>query len=354
MFMTSDVLMKVICLLIIMVTSCCVVGCTNRREKGCTLSFHRFPMKNSELLQKWIKAVSRQNWYPNEDTFVCSVHFTDDCYNVTAQRSRLKKDAFPSIFPKEYPSYMQNQKKEKQKSPKKRKLVDVQPRKAVPSPSKLRRTVQLDHPYGTKEQVIDNQVSKLKRKVDSMRKKVKRRDKKIQNMVDLLKHLKKKQLIADYEHILITENFGSIAEELFQNQSLNSRKLTTFAHRYSDITKQIAMTLHYYSPKAYEFVRKILKLPHSSSIKHWATSVDCEPGYLTNVIQVIGQLAKKKVWMKDVVLVVDAMSIHKMTIYDKNRKSFVGLVDYGTAVPEADATEATEALVFMIVGLTGN
>ena len=177
-----------------------------------------------------------------------------------------------------------------------------------------------------------------------MRKKVKRRDKKIQNMVDLLKHLKKKQLIADHEHILITENFGSVAEELFQNQSLNSRKLTTFAHRYSDITKQFTMTLHYYSPKAYEFVRKILKLPHSSSIKHWAASVDCEPGYLTNVIQVIGQLAEKKVWMKDVVLVVDAMSIHKMTIYDKNRKSFVGLVDYGTAVPEADATEATEAL----------
>ena len=186
--MTSDVLMKVICLLITMVTSCCVVGCTNRKEKGCTLSFHRFPMKNSELLQKWIKAVSRQNWYPNEDTFVCSVHFTNDCYNVTTQRSRLKKDAFPSIFPTEYPSYMQNQKKEKWKSPKKRKLFDVQPRKAVPSPSKLRRTVQLDHPYGTKEQVIDNQVSKLKRKVDSMRKKVKRRDKKIQNMVDLLKH----------------------------------------------------------------------------------------------------------------------------------------------------------------------
>ena len=38
----------------------------------------------------------------------------------------------------------------------------------------------------------------------------------------------------------------------------------------------------------------------------------------------------------------------------KNCKSFVGLVDYGTAVPEADATEATEVLVFMIVGLTDN
>ena len=92
MAMVSDVLMKVICFFVIMVTSGSVVGCTNRRYEGCTLSFHQFPMKNSELLEKWIKAVSRQNWYPNEDSLVCSAHFAVNCYNVTAQRSRLKKD----------------------------------------------------------------------------------------------------------------------------------------------------------------------------------------------------------------------------------------------------------------------
>ena len=41
-------------------------------------------------------------------------------------------------------------------------------------------------------------------------------------------------------------------------------------------------------------------------IVHWAASVDCEPGYLTNVIQAIGKLAERKVCMKDVVLNVDA------------------------------------------------
>ena len=81
------------------------------------------------------------------------------------------------------------------------------------------------------------------------------------------------------------------------------KKMTTSAHQYTEVTKQFAMTLHYYSPKAYEFVRKILKLPHSSSIKHCAASVDCEPGYLTNVIQAVGKLAERKVWMKDVVLI---------------------------------------------------
>ena len=137
-------------------------------------------------------------------------------------------------------------------------------------------------------------------------------------MVDLLEHLKKKQLIA-YKHILLTENFGAVAEDLFKDQSVNAKILTS-AHWYSEVTKQFAMTLHYYSPKAYEFVRKILKLPHSSSIKHWAASVDCEHGYLTNVIQAIGKLAEREVWMKDVVLIVDAMSIHKMTMYDKKQK----------------------------------
>ena len=98
----------------------------------------------------------------------------------------------------------------------------------------------------------------------------------------------------------------------------------------------------------------MLKLPHSSGIHTWAASVDCEPGYLTNVISLIGQLAEKKKWMSDVVLVVDAMSLSKMTVYDQTTKSFVGLVDYGSAIPEPEDTEATEALVFMVIGTTGH
>ena len=58
--------------------------------------------------------------------------------------------------------------------------------------------------------------------------------------------------------------------------------------------------------------------------------------------------------MSDVVLVVDVMSLSKMTVYDWATKSFVGLVDYGSAIPEPEDTESTEALVFMVVGTTGH
>ena len=76
------------------------------------------------------------------------------------------------------------------------------------------------------------------------------------------------------------------------------------------------MTLHYYSPKAYDFVCKILALPHPSSIHAWGASVDCSLGYLTNVIEMLGAAVAKKSWMSDVVLIVDAMSLCKGTVWD--------------------------------------
>ena len=124
------------------------------------------------------------------------------------------------------------------------------------------------------------------------------------------------------QHSLLEHNFSGVAENLFQNQMKNAR-ITTYGHRYTDEIKQFAMTLHYYSPKAYDFVRKLLALPHPSSIKAWAASVDCNPGYLMNVIKCIGSQVAKKPWMSDVVLIVDAMAIHKDTTWDPKTKQFV-------------------------------
>ena len=62
----------------------------------------------------------------------------------------------------------------------------------------------------------------------------------------------------------------------------------------------------------------------------------------------------KKPWMSDIVLVVDTMALHKATIWDPKTKQYVGTVDYGTAVPEPADSLAMEALVFVIVALTGH
>ena len=76
-----------------MVKSCCAVGCTNRYSKGCGLRFYRFP-SNVDRRSRWLAAMKRENWKPNEHSWVCSAHF------VSGNKSDdpLSPDYIPSVF----------------------------------------------------------------------------------------------------------------------------------------------------------------------------------------------------------------------------------------------------------------
>ena len=45
-----------------------------RQVKGSSLKFIRFP-EDAKLWSKWIAAVKRENWTPNEHTRICGQHF---------------------------------------------------------------------------------------------------------------------------------------------------------------------------------------------------------------------------------------------------------------------------------------
>ena len=87
------------------------------------------------------------------------------------------------------------------------------------------------------------------------------------------------------------------------------------------------MTLHNYSPKGFDFVWTILNLPHPSNIHTWVASLDCKPGYIMNVIHCLGEQVKMNSWMFDVALIIYAMTLYKMTVWDDASKCYVGLVD---------------------------
>ena len=88
--------------------------------------------------------------------------------------------------------------------------------------------------------------------------------------------------------------------------------------RYSKLIKQFAVTLHFYSPKAYKYVRKILHLPCQASIRSWAAAINCEPGFLTDVIQHLQTTLDED--DKDCILIVDEMSIKKEVVWDKKKQ----------------------------------
>ena len=77
-----------------MVKNCCVVGCHNVFKKNSGIQFYRFPT-NPEKQSKWIAAVKRDDWVPNDNTWICSTHF------VTGKRSDnpLAPNYVPTLFP---------------------------------------------------------------------------------------------------------------------------------------------------------------------------------------------------------------------------------------------------------------
>ena len=73
--------------------SCCAVGCANRYTKGSGIHFYRFPEK-AERRARWIAAVGRKNWAPNEHSWICSVHFVSGIKS----NDPLSPDYVPSVF----------------------------------------------------------------------------------------------------------------------------------------------------------------------------------------------------------------------------------------------------------------
>ena len=71
-----------------------MVGCHNVFEKNSGIQFYRFPT-NPEKRSKWIAAVKRDCWVPNDNTWICSTHF------VTGKRSDnpLAPNYVPALFP---------------------------------------------------------------------------------------------------------------------------------------------------------------------------------------------------------------------------------------------------------------
>ena len=117
-------------------------------------------------------------------------------------------------------------------------------------------------------------------------------------------------------------------------------------YRYSEEVKKVALTVHFYSPKAYSYIRKIFSLPHQSSIRNWISSVNCEPGFHADVLQNLLEQLRKRPEMSDCALMMDGMAVRKQVLYDTKNMKYSGFVVCGGIVAESSEDEATEALVF--------
>lgn len=130
--------------------------------------------------------------------------------------------------------------------------------------------------------------------------------------------------------------------------------------RYNEEVKKFAKTLHFVSPKAYDFLRKYITLPHEATLSSWTASADCSPGFSKDVMERLAEARKDHQGiMTDVVLQVDEMAIRKDTAWCQHLHKFEGYVTPIGPVTgglfEWEGTEelATSALVVLLAGISG-
>lgn len=93
---------------------------------------------------------------------------------------------------------------------------------------------------------------KLRSKVNSLTKRVRRMQRRISNMKDLIRTLKDKNLLSDEVNSNMIQMFAADSSHIFSS-FLKNNNVKAKGRRYPMQFKHFALTLHYYSPKAYQF-----------------------------------------------------------------------------------------------------
>lgn len=184
------------------------------------------------------------------------------------------------------------------------------------------------------------------KRLKTMSQKVRRLKKRIFSLKRLVRELQSKNLLSD-EHSLLFEHMPNICKEI------GSRKIDK-KRKYSPELRQFAITLSFFSPKGYNYVREKFQtcLPHQSTIAKWFSNVNCEPGFTKESLAVLKEYRENSEHPVLLSLAIDEMSIRKNVEWDG--KKFHGYVDYGPNSTNDSNDVAKEALVFMANCVNGN
>ncbi|NXU12686.1 THAP9 transposase, partial [Pardalotus punctatus] len=118
---------------------------------------------------------------------------------------------------------------------------------------------------------------------------------------------------------------------------------------YSPEMKQFACLLHLYHIKAYDYLRKIIPLPHPYSLTKQAAA-----GFSNDIFHRLQETVERgdQAYRYCAVLVQD-MSLQKQQEWDPQTKQLTGFVDLGAGILDADeAPLASEAIILMAVGIS--
>ncbi|XP_007945029.2 DNA transposase THAP9 [Orycteropus afer afer] len=332
-----------------MTRSCSAVGCSTRdtvlsRELG--LSFHHFPTDTIQR-SKWIRAVNRVDprskkiWIPGPSAILCSKHFQESDFESYGIRRKLKKGAVPSVSLDKVPQAAHLKGKARQK------IL----RQTLPDNSEEVTTE--DHNYSLRRPLTDGaenlaevqqmlQVSN-KRLISVTDNSIIKKTKSLK----LIDTLVEEKLLSEETECLLRAQFSDFKWELY-----NWRETA----EYSTEMKQFACTLYLCSSKVYDYVRKILKLPHWSILRTWLSKCKPSPGFNSNIFSFLQRRVENGDQLYQCCsLIIKSISLEQQLQWDPSSHHLQGFIDFGLGKFDADETPlASETILLMAVGIFGH
>ncbi|KAJ6662099.1 hypothetical protein lerEdw1_012564 [Lerista edwardsae] len=222
-------------------------------------------------------------------------------------RVRLRENAVPTVFPA-FPSHLQKPTKNR-KPPKQRSFTSssaaadtsVVPSDTAQDTSVITSTLPTNPSPPSTSSTDTPREAELKRKLSarvdellSSQKKVKhlqqarrRLIKKMGTLSNIIAELRNKNLMG-MDSLFVLEKSGGGVADLVRRQ-INKQQGKILPVSYSAELRSFALTLHFYSPKAYCYVHKVFDtcLPHPRTIARWYSSIDGDPGFTSEAFRAL-------------------------------------------------------------------
>jgi len=185
--------------------------------------------------------------------------------------------------------------------------------------------------------------------------------KQVRSMKEVTEALQKQLLISTNAAQHLSDEFSGPVLSLLTRTAKNRRsadkddKIKITREKYAPELRSFALTLQFYSTKAYNYVRETFDfaLPHVSTVRSWYAEVNGDPGWNEEAFKALEEKSKRckaKNKKMPCAVMFDEISIKRHTEFDG--KKYHGYVDVGGEIPTSDdKEEATAAMVFMVVSM---
>jgi len=136
----------------------------------------------------------------------------------------------------------------------------------------------------------------LKKKLKLTQKVKNYAQKKCKSLQEVIEELKEENLISETLEELLQKSSSKVPSQLFDRLANSQKKSKKFKRKYSKELKSFAITLQFYSGKAYNYVRKTfdLCLPHENVVRKWYTTVGAEAGFTRDAFETLAKKLKKR------------------------------------------------------------